>query len=467
MITYEIPDLSLVVLVGISGSGKSSFAAQHFGLYETVSSDACRGMVSNDPNLQSATKDAFAMLEFLVATRLRAGLLTVVDATNVQPAARKALIALAREHDVLPVAVVLDVPEPVCAQRNADRSDRTFGRDVLRRQQSQLQRSMRGLSKEGFRSVHVLDGVDAVASATFVRTPLRSDRRGLSGPFDVIGDIHGCLSELESLLTTLGYTLERDADGRAVGATPPEGRTAVFVGDYVDRGPDSVGVLRLVMGMVANGAALAVPGNHENKLVKALRGRKVTASHGSAETLEQLDGETDEFRREVLEFCDGLVAHLVLDGGKLVVAHAGLIEKYHNRASGRVRSFALYGDTTGETDEFGLPVRYPWAQDYRGSATVLYGHTPVPEVQWENNTACLDTGCVFGGKLTARCGIRSGRLSRCRRSRSGTSRPGRWVGSFGSRPRWICRTSSDRPERRLRCVGVCRFGRRMPRAHWK
>lgn len=208
MSTYEIPDLSLVVLVGISGSGKSSFAADRFGPYETVSSDACRGMVSNDPNLQSATKDAFALLEFLVATRLRAGLLTVVDATNVQPAARKALIALARVHDVLPVAVVLDVPEPVCAQRNADRSDRTFGRDVLRRQQSQLQRSMRGLSKAGFRSVHVLDGVDAVASATFVRTPLRSDRRGLSGPFDVIGDIHGCLSELESLLTTLGYILE-------------------------------------------------------------------------------------------------------------------------------------------------------------------------------------------------------------------------------------------------------------------
>ncbi|OZC90986.1 polynucleotide kinase-phosphatase [Rhodococcus sp. 06-412-2C] len=401
MSTFDIPDLSLVVLIGISGSGKSSFAAHHFGPYETVSSDACRGMVSNDPNLQSATKDAFALLEFLVATRLRAGLLTVVDATNVQPAARKALIALAREHDVLPVAVVLDVPEAVCAQRNAERTDRTFGRDVLRRQQSQLQRSMRGLGKEGFRSVHVLDGIDAVASATFVRTPLRSDRRELTGPFDVIGDIHGCLAELETLLAALGYTVERDEAGRAVGATPPDGRTAVFLGDYIDRGPDSVGVLRLVMGMVGAGAALAVPGNHENKLVKALRGRKVTASHGLAETLEQLDAESAEFRREVLEFCDGLVAHLVLDVGRLVVAHAGLIEKYHNRASGRVRSFALYGDTTGETDEFGLPVRYPWAKDYRGSAKVLYGHTPVPEVEWENNTACLDTGCVFGGKLTA------------------------------------------------------------------
>ncbi|WP_338886296.1 polynucleotide kinase-phosphatase [Rhodococcus sovatensis] len=401
MTQYELPDLSLVVLVGISGSGKSSFAAQHFGPYETVSSDTCRGIVSDDPNQQSATKDAFELLEFIVAKRLAAGRLTVVDATNVQPAARKAFVKLAREHDVLPVAVVLDVPESVCAQRNAAREDRSFGRDVLRRQHQQLTRSMRGLSKEGFRAVHVLDGTDAVTEATFVRTPLRSDRRTTEGPFDVIGDIHGCLGELTTLLTTLGYRVRRDDDGRAIGAVPPDGRTAVFLGDFVDRGPDSAGVLRLVMGMVGSGGALAVPGNHEHKLVQALRGRKVNVSHGLAETLAQLAAETDEFRREVLEFCDGLVAHLVLDSGRLVVAHAGLIEKYHNRASGRVRSFALYGDTTGETDEFGLPVRYPWAQDYRGSAMVLYGHTPIPEAEWLNNTMCLDTGCVFGGKLTA------------------------------------------------------------------
>jgi protein phosphatase len=381
---YELPDLSLVVLVGISGSGKSSFAAQHFGPYETVSSDTCRGMVSDDPNLQSATKDAFALLEFIVSTRLAAGRLK-----------------LARDNDVLPVAVVLDVPESVCAARNEARSDKTFGRDVLRRQHQQLTRSMRGLAKEGFRTVHVLDGTDAVEQATFVRTPLRSDLRSTTGPFDVIGDIHGCLAELETLLTDLGYTIRRDALDRAVGAVPPTGRTAVFLGDFVDRGPDSVGVLRLVMGMVEAGEALAVPGNHEHKLVQALRGRKVNVSHGLAETLAQLDGESEDFKRQVLTFCDGLVAHLVLDEGRLVVAHAGLIEKYHNRASGRVRSFALYGDTTGETDEFGLPVRYPWAQDYRGSAMVLYGHTPIPEPEWLNNTMCLDTGCVFGGSLTA------------------------------------------------------------------
>ena len=155
------------------------------------------------------------------------------------------------------------------------------------------------------------------------------------------------------------------------------------------------------MGMVHAGHALAVPGNHEDKLVRALRGKKVQTSHGLAESLSQLAAETVEFRQEVEQFAEGLVSHLVLDGGGLVVAHAGLLAAYHGRASGRVRSFALYGDTTGETDEYGLPVRYPWAEDYRGSAMVLYGHTPTLEAEWVNNTMCLDTGCVFGGKLTA------------------------------------------------------------------
>lgn len=193
--------------------------------------------------------------------------------------------------------------------------------------------------------------------------------------------MHGCLGELESLLGRLGYAIERDGEGRGVGGAHPEGRQVIFVGDLVDRGPDSPGVLRLALGMVAAGHAFAVPGNHENKLVRALQGRNVQITHGLAETLAQLALETEEFRGLVREFCEGLISHYVLDGGRLVVAHAGLKEAYHGRASGRVRSFAMYGDTTGETDEYGLPVRYPWAEDYRGAATVLYGHTPVPEAE--------------------------------------------------------------------------------------
>jgi len=396
-----VPELSLVVLVGVSGSGKSTFAARHFGRYEVLSSDFCRGLVADDENDQAATRAAFDVLEFIAGKRLQAGRLTVVDATNVQREARKQLVDVARAHDVLPVAVVLDVPERVCVQRNAGRPDRRFGSRVVHRQHDQLRRSLRGLTKEGFRKVHVLRGAEEVDAARVVRERLLNDFRHETGPFDVVGDVHGCLPELERLLTELGYVLERDDLGRPVDAVHPDRRKAVFVGDLVDRGPDSPGVLRLVMGMVDAGHALAVPGNHESKLVRALKGRKVQVSHGLAETLEQLAGEGEDFRKRVERFCYDLVSHLVLDAGRLVVAHAGLKEEYHGRASARVRGFALYGDTTGETDEFGLPVRYPWANDYRGTAMVLYGHTPTPEPEWVNNTLCLDTGCVFGGRLTA------------------------------------------------------------------
>lgn len=396
-----VPELSLVVLVGVSGSGKSTFARDNFGQFEVISSDFCRGMVSDDENDQSASAAAFDVLHYIAGKRLDAGRLTVIDATNTQPAARKQLVTLARAHDVLPVAIVFDVPESAAVERNSMREDRSFGSHVVCRQHDQLRRSMRGLGKEGFRKVHVLRGVEEIASACISRERLLNNLRDEGGPFDVIGDVHGCRSELETLLTGLGYGISPDDAGRPVDAAHPEGRRAVFLGDLVDRGPDSPGVLRLVMGMVGSGHAFAVPGNHENKLVRALKGANVAITHGLAETLAQLELETPAFRADVASFCYDLVSHLVLDEGRLVVAHAGLKEAYHGRASGRVRSFALYGDTTGETDEFGLPVRYPWAKDYRGRAMVLYGHTPTPEAAWVNNTMCLDTGCVFGGKLTA------------------------------------------------------------------
>jgi protein phosphatase len=396
-----VPESALVVLVGISGSGKSSFAAKHFRRTQVLTSDACRGMVADDENDQAATPAAFDVLHYIAATRLRAGRLTVVDATNVKREDRAKLVQLARDHDVLPVAIVLDVPEGLAIERNAARTDRDMNAGVIRRQRADLRRGLRGLSREGFRKVHVLDGVEQVDAATITYEKQYNDRRDDHGPFDVIGDVHGCRTELEQLLVELGYELVRDEQDRPVDAVHPQGRRAFFVGDLVDRGPDSPGVLRLVMGMVAAGHALCVPGNHENRLVKALRGRNVTISHGLETTLAQLATEPEEFRKQVEAFCWDLVSHYVLDDGNLVVAHAGLKEQLQGRSSSRVRDFALYGETTGETDEFGLPVRYPWANEYRGRATVLYGHTPTPEPEWINNTMCLDTGCVFGGRLTA------------------------------------------------------------------
>ncbi|MEU2563313.1 polynucleotide kinase-phosphatase [Streptomyces longispororuber] len=387
-----VTDLSLVVLIGASGSGKSTFARRHFKPTEVLSSDFCRGLVADDENDQSASRDAFDVLHYIAGKRLAAGRRTVVDATSVQQDGRRQLVELARKHDVLPVAIVLDVPEEVCAARNAARTDRAdMPRRVVQRHIRELKRSLRHLEREGFRKVHVLRGVEEVEAATVVTEKRYNDLTHLTGPFDIIGDVHGCARELETLLGKLGY----------VDGAHPEGRTAVFVGDLVDRGPDTPGVLRRVMSMVAGGTALCVPGNHENKLGRHLRGRKVQHTHGLAETIEQLAGESEEFRARVREFVDGLVSHYVVDGGRLVVCHAGLPERYHGRTSGRVRSHALYGDTTGETDEFGLPVRYPWAEEYRGKAAVVYGHTPVPTATWLNNTICLDTGAVFGGKLTA------------------------------------------------------------------
>ncbi|MFF7729246.1 polynucleotide kinase-phosphatase [Streptomyces sp. NPDC008001] len=393
--TLPVTDLSLVVLIGATGSGKSTFARKHFKPTEVISSDFCRGLVADDENDQSASGDAFDVLHYIAGKRLAAGRLTVVDATNVQPEARRQLVRVAREHDVLPIAIVLDLPEEVCAARNAGRADRAgLPRHVIQRHRRELRRSLRGLEREGFRKVHVLRSAEEAESAEVVLERRFNDLRHLTGPFDIIGDIHGCSSELETLLAKLGYE-----DG-----VHPGGRTAVFVGDLVDRGPDSPGVLRRVMGMVASGNALCVPGNHENKLGRWLHGKKVQHAHGLAETIEQLereDARDPAFREQVREFVDGLVSHYVLDEGRLVVCHAGLPEKYHGRTSGRVRSHALYGDTTGETDEFGLPVRYPWAEDYRGRAAVVYGHTPTPSATWLNNTICLDTGAVFGGKMTA------------------------------------------------------------------
>jgi len=394
-----IPELSLVILIGVTGSGKTTFAARHFKATEVISSDFCRGLVADDQNDQAATPAAFDVLRYIAGKRLAAGRLTVIDATNVQPEARRDLVALAREHDVLPVAIVLDVPEGVCLQRNASRPDRDFGPHVVRRQRDQLRRGLKGLQREGFRHVHVLREPDDVV---IQRTRLYNDLRHETGPFDVIGDVHGCRAELATLLESeLGYVLDRNERGRPTSARHPAGRRAVFVGDLVDRGPDTPGVLRLVMGMVAAGTAFCVMGNHEAKLLRALRGKQVKVNHGLAESLAQLGAEPADFVAQVEQFLDGLISHYVFDGGRLVVSHAGLIEQYHGRTSGRVREFCLYGQTTGETDEYGLPVRYPWAEEYRGKAVVAYGHTPVPAAEWLNNTLCLDTGCVFGGRLTS------------------------------------------------------------------
>lgn len=399
-----LPELSLVVMIGTSGSGKSTFCRRVFQGTEVLSSDFCRGLVSDDENSMEATKDAFEVLHFIASKRLAAGKLTVIDATNVQPEARKPLLELARKYHCIPAAIILDVPERTCQARNKVNPARGFGEHVIRKQRMDLKRSLRGLKREGFRYIYNLGSVEEIEASELERTRLWTNLKNETGPFDIIGDIHGCFQELESLLTQLGYRIARtqkENGERAFSVEVPAGRKAVFLGDLVDRGPGITDVLDLVMTMVSEGKALCVPGNHEIKLLKKLQGKDIRISHGLQQTLDQMEKEPPEFKTRVADFIDSRISHYVLDEGRLVVAHAGMREDMQGRASGQVRSFALYGETTGETDEFGLPVRYNWAAEYRGKATVVYGHTPVPEVEWLNRTICIDTGCVFGGKLTA------------------------------------------------------------------
>ena len=392
----EIPEFALVAMVGATSSGKSTFARKHFLNTEILSSDFFRGMISDDENNQKVSKEAFDLLFYAANKRLSLMKTTVIDATNVTPAARKQVIELAHAQNVHSVAIVLNLPEKELLERNAARPDRGYPEHVIRKHMSDLRRSIKNLKKEGFRFVYILNSVQEVNDAEVVRTKMWNDKKQEHGPFDIIGDIHGCYDELVLLLKKLGYT-----ENIETGMTHSEGRKAVFLGDFCDRGPKNADVLKLVMKMVGSGNALAVPGNHDVKLVKYLSGKKIQLTHGIDRTIAELDREDESFREKVREFLRSLVSHYVLDDGKLVVAHAGLKEDYIGRGSMTVRDFCLYGETTGETDEYGLPVRVNWAADYRGKATIVYGHIPQIEVQSMNGTYCIDTGCVFGGKLTA------------------------------------------------------------------
>ena len=390
----EIPELALVALVGASSSGKTTFAHRHFKSTEVLSSDFFRGMVGDDETDQSVTDAAFELLFKAAETRLKLGRFTVIDATNLQKAPRRKIIELAKSQNVHTAAIVLDTSVKTLLARNAERGDRKLSDGVIRNHHEQLRSAIHSLKKEGFRFVFVVSEEDA-ENVEIVRTKLWTDKRDEYGPFDIIGDIHGCHAELTELLDRLGYVY----DGGAY--SHPEGRKAVFLGDFCDRGPENVKVLKTVMAMVKSGNALAVPGNHDAKLVKYLLGKNVNVINGMERTVAELTAESEDFRNEVRDFLDSLISHYVLDDGKLVVSHAGIKQEYIGRASVAVREFCIYGDVDGSRDDDGLPVRKDWASDYRGNATIVYGHTPVGEVRNNNNTYNIDTGCVFGGSLTA------------------------------------------------------------------
>ncbi len=394
----KIPDFSLVVLIGASSSGKSTFAKKNFKASEVISSDYCRYLLSDDENNQSVSKQAFELMHSIAFKRLQLKKLTVIDATNVLENARYDLLEIARKNHALTVAIVFNLPENVNYKRNKIREDRKIDENIIKYQINQMQYSLMNLKKEGFNYVYILNTLEDVNKAKVYFNELYCDKSNITGPFDIIGDIHGCYDELFMLLEKLNYQVTINEHNIKV--KHPEGRKVIFLGDLVDRGPKVVEVLKLVMSMCDSRIAYCVKGNHDNKLYRKLIGRNVQVKNGLEDSLYQLEKEDDDFINKVKDFIRHLESHLIFDDYNLVVAHAGMREDLIGRSSKRVRDFALYGETTGETDEFGLPIRYLWAKDYKGKSLVIYGHTPNLEVYKMNNTINIDTGCVFGNKLT-------------------------------------------------------------------
>ena len=400
-----MPDFGLVVLIGPSGSGKTTFARKHFQESEVLSSDLYRTVVGDVDRSSQTTRAAFDVIGYIATKRLEARRIAVIDATNLHREHRAVFANLARQQNAPLTAIVFELSENACQRQNAKRTDEEpRPHHVVRRHWQTLKRSIKTLPKEGFRRKFRIKSPEDATETEIKLEPLVCDRRSDTRPLDIIGDVHGCRQELEDLLGKLGYQIESEPaeDGGTRHRVTPSGtRRAVFLGDLVDRGPDSPGTLELVMDMVESGAAIAVQGNHDNKLMRALSGRDVQRTHGLAETMEALEKRPEAFRERVRTFLGSMASHFVLDGGNLVAAHAGMAEHLQNRAGRDVRDFGLYGDSDGSTDEDGLPIRGDWGREYRGPAAVVYGHTPTARPEWVNNTLCIDTGCVWGGPLTA------------------------------------------------------------------
>jgi protein phosphatase len=399
----KIPDFALVLLIGPSGSGKTHFARRFFTGAEIMSQEQFQEMLSDDGSDEALHEEALKLMYQAIELRLKYKKSCVVEAELLTQESRKEFRRLFRKYHAKAISIVFTADAQICLARNMAKLGSDAKSQLVRSQIGRMARIPKELEEEGFKTRYFVG--PEIDDLQVLRTKMRSDFRQELGPFDIVGDVHGCFDELLKLLQELGYSLKQVESKLEIGpnyvVSNSDGRRIVFVGDLCDRGPDSPRVLRLVMDLVNAKIAFCVPGNHDDKLLRMLNGNKVQLRHGLEKTMAQLEGVDPQFLEEVKSFIVRLSSHLELDGGSLVVAHAGLKASMHGRSSGEVHAFCLYGETTGETDEFGLPVRHNWAGEYDGKALVVYGHTPVPEPIWQKNTVNIDTGCVFGGKLTA------------------------------------------------------------------
>ena len=217
---------------------------------------------------------------------------------------------------------------------------------------------------------------------------------------DILGDIHGCFTEFQQLTIQLGYSWESGVP------IHPDGRILGFVGDLTDRGPKSLQVMEVIYELVIiQKKALYAPGNHCNKLYRYFSGNQVTVSHGLETTVAEYETlptrEQKKIRKKFMDLYEYSPLYVITDDENLIIAHAGIRKDYIGKSSKKVKTFVLYGDIKGAKHPDGSPIRRDWAQYYDGKPWIIYGHTPVKEPRQVHHTYNIDTGCVFGGKLTA------------------------------------------------------------------
>lgn len=416
------PPTGVIVLAGISGSGKSTWARAQFPGAHVLSSDALRGVITDDESHQECSPDAFDVLGELAGLRLKYKRLAIVDATNLKVRARKPWLELARKHDVPAVIVWFDTPPEVAAKRQLKR-ERRVPVEVISRQARNLADLQRDLLSEPWDGVVrvIAEGDAGAAPMPFevlrAWTPPMIASAGTGGvrvnrrDFDIVGDVHGCLPELHELMGKLGWV---ETSGRW---RHPEDRFLIFVGDLTDRGPDSLGVLELVSGLVEEGRALLVLGNHDDKLRRYLRGNNVKLTHGLQTTAAEFAAlpleKVASLKKRYLPLLEQAPLWALCDPrpdeqgarplpDRVVIAHAAWKPSFVSASFGKVRSHCLYGPTTGNVVN-GLPQRLDWKPAYPEDAPFcVVGHTAFKgPVVVRHNTTCIDTACVFGGALTA------------------------------------------------------------------